>query len=60
MRNIPEEGKPLPRFIRLAAALVFPILFELRNDPRVRDTPKVQILFSELNISGRFVYDSIL
>ena len=60
IRNPPEEGKPLPRFIRLAAALVFPILFELRNDPRVRDTPKVKILFSESNIADRFECDSIL
>ena len=49
VRNLPEEGKPLPRFIRLAAALVFPILFELRNDPRIKNTPKVKILFSKLN-----------
>ena len=52
----PEDGKPFPRFLRLAAALVFPILFELRNDPRVKNTPKVKILFSNLNFNlNRFV-----
>ena len=41
-----EEVRPLPRFLRLAAALVFPVLFELRNDPRVKNTPKVRKLFA--------------
>ena len=47
--KLPEDGKPLPKLIRLAVALVFPILFELRNDPRIKNTPKVKILFSKLN-----------
>jgi len=47
--KVPEETKPLPRILRVAAALVFPVLFELRNDPRVKNTPKVKLLFSKLD-----------
>ena len=69
VRNLPEEGKPLPRFIRLAAALVFPILFELRNDKRAKRTTGLlcnpgsicrliseQSNFVDMYIYTRFVY----
>ena len=48
-----KKVRPLPRFLRLAAALVFPVLFELRNDPRVKNTPKVRILFSNTGLIER-------
>ena len=48
-----EKVRPLPRFLRLAAALVFPVLFELRNDPRVKNTPKVRLLCSNLDLNER-------
>ena len=48
-----EEVKPLSRFLRLAAALVLPVLFELRNDPRVKNTPKVKILFANPALNER-------
>ena len=48
-----EEVRPLPGFLRLAAALVFPVLFELRNDPRVKNTPKVRILVANTELKER-------
>ena len=48
-----EEVRPLPRFLRLAAALVFPVLFQLRNDPRVKNTPKVKILFANTDLNEK-------
>ena len=50
-QQVTEETKPLSTFLRLLAALVFPVLFELRNDPRVKNTPKVKLLVSRLDIS---------
>ena len=38
----------IPGRLRLAVGLVFPVLFELRNDPRVKGTPKVQVLVTNL------------
>ena len=51
--ELPEEQKPFPRFLSLAVSLVFPILFEFRNDPRKKNTPKVKLLFSSLNFNPR-------
>jgi len=49
--SVTEEAKCLPGFLKLLATLVFPVLFELRNDPRVKNTPKIQILFSQTDFA---------
>jgi len=44
-----ENSKPLSVILKVAEALVFPLLCEIRNDPRLKICQRGRSMLTELN-----------